>query len=113
MTRIRFYRKHGLYIGFAAEGHAQYGEHGYDIVCAAISALTQTTASALTRLLGVEATVTQDEARAIYRVHLPAVSRTAARRADDLLSMLSIGLCQLQADYPRHLRVIGAKPHTL
>ena len=42
MTNITIFQEQGLYTGFKAEGHADFiGGGEYDIVCAAISILTQ------------------------------------------------------------------------
>lgn len=40
MTKVVFYKKHGVYYGFREVGHADYAEEGSDIVCAALSAMT-------------------------------------------------------------------------
>ena len=40
MTKVVFYKKHGIYYGFHEVGHAGYGEFGTDIVCSALSAMT-------------------------------------------------------------------------
>lgn len=43
MTKVIFYKnKKGDFFGFEAKGHAGGGEEGFDIYCAAISAITQT-----------------------------------------------------------------------
>ncbi|MBQ9855288.1 MAG: ribosomal-processing cysteine protease Prp, partial [Clostridia bacterium] len=48
MTKVVFYSdEKGMIWGFEASGHAGYAESGSDIVCAAISALTQATAGGL------------------------------------------------------------------
>lgn len=42
MTKITIYENNGIYTGFESVGHADYeGGEEYDIVCAAISILTQ------------------------------------------------------------------------
>ena len=40
MTKIVFFRSGGSYYGFEEQGHADYGEAGDDILCAALSAMT-------------------------------------------------------------------------
>ncbi len=40
MITVTIYKDSGQYAGFTAKGHAGYAEAGYDIVCAAASALT-------------------------------------------------------------------------
>ena len=42
MTEITVFLKGGKPIGFDAHGHTGYAECGEDIVCAAVSAITQT-----------------------------------------------------------------------
>ena len=43
MIRIKMEKdRQGRLCGFIVEGHADYAEEGSDIVCAAVSALTQT-----------------------------------------------------------------------
>ena len=39
---------------FEVKGHANYAEHGYDIVCAGVSAVTVGTVNAIEKLAGIE-----------------------------------------------------------
>ena len=54
MTRITLFRSRSHAIGFEAEGHTGYAEEGSDIVCAAISALTQGAVIGLKEVIGLE-----------------------------------------------------------
>ena len=40
MITITVFRESGTYRGFTCEGHADYAEEGYDIICSAVSVLT-------------------------------------------------------------------------
>lgn len=40
MTKIKFFRRDGIFYGFEETGHTGYGESGEDILCAALSAMT-------------------------------------------------------------------------
>ncbi|HOB87843.1 MAG TPA: ribosomal-processing cysteine protease Prp [Bacillota bacterium] len=54
MIRVTVWRKAaGPISGFQVEGHAGYAPAGEDIVCAAVSALTQAALLGLERLLGI------------------------------------------------------------
>ena len=44
-------------MGFTASGHSGFAERGHDIVCAAVSALTQTCELGLSDVLGLEPVV--------------------------------------------------------
>ncbi|MCR4420822.1 MAG: ribosomal-processing cysteine protease Prp [Clostridia bacterium] len=54
MIRVDLYYRRGRPVGLVVRGHAGYGPHGRDIVCAAVSALAQTAVLALERLLGLK-----------------------------------------------------------
>ena len=54
MTRITLFRSRSHAIGFEAEGHTGYAEEGSDIVCAAISVLTQGAVIGLKEVIGLE-----------------------------------------------------------
>ncbi len=90
----------GLYTGFSVSGHADYAEHGSDIVCAAVSAVTLTTAGGL-----------KDVAK--FRGHYEAQSGMLTVQladAPDARSQLLIetmlnGLRQIQAQYPERLTI--------
>ena len=40
MTKVDYYKQHGVFYGFHEIGHAGYGEFGTDIICSALSAMT-------------------------------------------------------------------------
>ena len=64
MTHISVYRtEEGKYRGITCIGHAEYGNSGEDIVCAAISALVITAANSLEALADIEPTtvINQEE----------------------------------------------------
>ncbi len=47
MTKIKIFKEKSEIVGFAATGHTGFAEYGSDIICAAISVLTQTAAIGL------------------------------------------------------------------
>lgn len=40
MTKITFFKRDGVFFGFRESGHSGFGEHGNDILCSALSAMT-------------------------------------------------------------------------
>ncbi|MDO4357064.1 MAG: ribosomal-processing cysteine protease Prp [Clostridia bacterium] len=108
MTTVTlFTRNDGEILGFAAKGHAGYADAGEDIVCAAISALTQATEYGLTEVVRVPVERRLNEKRADYAVELSDSADPAARRqAQILLKTLSGSLQAIANDYPRHIRII-------
>ena len=100
-------RSDGALIGYRANGHSGYAEAGADIVCAAISALTQTTLNGLKNVLKAPVMFDQDDDRAFIEAILtPEASEDQIRQAQLLLVTLLEGLQAIQRGYPRNLRMI-------
>ena len=100
-------RSDGALLGYRANGHSGYAEAGADIVCAAISALTQTTLNGLKNVLKAPVMFDQDDDGAFIEAILtPEASEDQLRQAQLLLVTLLEGLQAIQREYPRNLRII-------
>ena len=100
-------RSDGALIGYSAIGHSGYAEAGADIVCAAISALTQTTLNGLKNVLKAPVMFEQDDDGAFIEAILtPEASEEQVQQAQILLVTLLEGLQAIQREYPRNLRII-------
>ena len=87
--------------GFEIKDHAGYADYGQDIVCAAISALSQTAVMGLTEVVGVECQV---EIRSLSACRLPNFCRGLAAEPG-CLRTLAKGLKAIAAEYPDYLSV--------
>ena len=100
-------RSDGALLGYSAAGHSGYAESGADIVCAAISALTQSTLNGLKNVLKAPVMFDQDDDGAFIEVNLtPEATEEQVRQAQLLLVTLLEGLQAIQREYPRNLRII-------
>ena len=54
MTRVVFYRKNSMLIGFSVMGHSGYAEAGSDIVCAAVTSAVRLTEVILSSVADVQ-----------------------------------------------------------
>ena len=100
-------RSDGALLGYRANGHSGYAEAGADIVCAAFSALTQTTLNGLKNVLKAPVMFDQDDDGAFIEAILtPEASEDQIRQAQLLLVTLLEGLQAIQREYPRNLRMI-------
>ena len=106
-TDIVFYaRPDGRLMGYTASGHTGYAEAGSDIVCAAISALTQTTLNGLKNVLKAPVMFEQDDDNAFLEARLtPEATEEQIERAQILLETLYQGLQSIEAGYPRNIRI--------
>ena len=83
--------------GFTIRGHADYAEHGKDIVCSAVSALTQTIAIILKR--ECNAFVVNNEGLLFVSFDNYQIKEKL------LLSTLIEGLNNVKSDYPNHIEL--------
>ena len=97
MIRATFDRD---FSGFSLSGHAGYAEAGEDIVCAAVSAMTNFVVNGA-EAFGAEAEVfaKDGEAQVSYRLNKP------CEEASKLISVFYEELRQLQQQYPAYIRV--------
>lgn len=91
--------------GFTASGHSGYAKKGSDIVCAAVSAVTQGAVVGLEEVLGLVPTVDVDDNAGFLKVALDGEARAKEREAQAILETAARTLEQLAEQYPRHLRV--------
>ena len=110
MTRIVFFTRGRRLYGFTARGHAGAGERGEDIVCSAISALTQTAATGLIACAGAQALLRRDDEKGLLRFLCSArMTREARERVDLVLRVARHGLEEIEAQFPAFLRVTTRK----
>lgn len=108
MTEVTVFRSHsdgGRIAGFEAQGHTDFAESGNDIVCAAVSILTQCAVMGITEYLH------EDCARDISDGHiycmLPQdISENAWREAEIILETMAMGLKSLAGTYGDYIKLI-------
>ena len=108
MTTITVYMlDNGHVKGFTASGHAGSRKiRGYDLVCCAISALTQTGVNALFTVAGTEPEVKVDEQSGYLRCILPnEMNMQTQEKADIVLRTVIQGLTDIQNIYPKFIRI--------
>lgn len=96
MTKVKFSRCDGRFVGVECEGHADYAEEGCDIVCAALSSVVQTAVLGLMQIVGVNVDYTVDEERGYLKAILPkGISQNQAHDADIILKTAYLGASDL------------------
>lgn len=83
--------------GFVVKGHANYAEHGKDIVCSAISAITQTAILGLDYYNGV----TQKSKDGFLSVEIYKDDHTT----DAIMKTMLLGLEEIEKQYPKYLQI--------
>ncbi|MGI6625363.1 MAG: ribosomal-processing cysteine protease Prp [Limnochordia bacterium] len=106
MLNLVFYRERSGWKGFRARGHAYYAKHGEDIVCAALSALTQTAVLGLREVIGIHCQVQVDEDAGMLLCLLPDdLSQEEWKQAQIVLDVLYVGALAIEEDYGTHVNV--------
>ena len=101
-----FRRADGTLTGYRAQGHTGYAEAGRDIVCAGVSALTQSTLNGLLNVLKAPVGHKVDERTASLEAELkPEATQDQVERAQLLLETLLQGLQAIERSYPRNVRI--------
>lgn len=104
MTTITVLYKGASIIGFRAKGHAGYAEHGEDIVCAAVSAITQTALIGITENISCPCSVDISDGR----LELIIDDSAAAEKRDKaelILGVMLSGLRSIESQYDNYLKV--------
>ena len=104
---VAFYRRaDGTLMGYRAEGHTGYAEAGSDIVCAAVSALTQSTLNGLRNVLKAPVMYEiDDQGPLLEAVLTPEATKGQVEAAQLLLQTLLEGLQAIERSYPRNVRI--------
>ena len=71
MTKIQIQKQENLIIGFTVSGHSGYAEEGSDIVCSAISSLSQMVCVGLENVLNLNPAIKIDDNNAYLSCKLP------------------------------------------
>ena len=86
------------------EGHTNFANHGEDIVCASVSAITQTTAMGLMQVLNIECKYKINNKKGSLECWLPD-NCTKVKEAQILLNTALIALNDLEKGYPTNIKV--------
>ena len=71
MTKVKIFKDKSNILGFEVSGHSGYSEEGSDIVCSAISTLSQSICVGLDNVLNLKPDVIIDEKKAFLKCVLP------------------------------------------
>jgi uncharacterized protein YsxB (DUF464 family) len=105
MIEVRFLRapSNDLLIGFVVEGHAGFDEYGRDIVCAAVSAITQAAVLGLREILG---DVIFYEKRAGYLAVKTALPSAKDPGVKAILRTVELAIMSISKDHPEMVCLI-------
>ncbi|NMB08683.1 MAG: ribosomal-processing cysteine protease Prp [Tissierellia bacterium] len=108
MTKVEIYKDNkGNIIRYKISGHAGFAEKGEDVVCAAVSALSQTALVSLVEVIGISEKELEfyiDEKKGILDVQLPKlIGEITNKEAQILLKTFEIGIKKIVESYSEYV----------
>lgn len=105
MNKIIIYKRDGVIIGFRMKGHAGAEEKGRDLVCAALSVLSQNTWMSIEKLAGLmrdeDYTLIVDEKIPLYQLTVKNINE----KAQVLLNSFALGAKVMQNSHPKYVKL--------
>lgn len=109
MVTVTMLRQKGRTVGFTSAGHAGCGEAGEDLVCSAVSAVTQTCLLGLTDVLGLklggQVAYEIDDVKGITCILSGDTDEEQFGKAELLFLTMEAGLRSIQASYRSALKI--------
>ena len=103
MITVTVTRENGNPVGVHVSGHANMGEYGEDLVCAAVSAIVQTAILGITEVCHIQAGVSVEEGNTTCILSKDA-STDEIRRAGIVFDTMIAGLRSIRQAYPKTLK---------
>ncbi len=100
MIRITFHKLDDRFCGFDCVGHADFVEDGYDIVCAAVSALTVNCCNSIEKLTNDSIESSQEDGNVRCRLKHP-----ASPESELLFRSYQMGVQDIAEQYPQCVKV--------
>jgi len=104
MTTVRMLYRQGRPVGFDASGHTGYAQQGSDIVCSAVSAVTQTAVLGLTQVLGIQVGLDMEDGR-LYCILGEECEGAQLEQAQVILCTMEAGLNAIKEEYGKFLKI--------
>lgn len=110
MINAKIYRdKEGNIVRYSFSGHADYDEYGFDVVCAGVSALTQTVLISLVEVCNIkeeDLLYSIDNETGFLDVCLPKnIEAYKLGQAQILLKSLVVGINSIIENYPDYINL--------
>ena len=102
MIKVTFFRKGGLIEAFKIEGHAETAEYGEDLVCAAVSGISQSVLLGLQVHLQKEMDWSIDEKDGRMKMKLLS---EIDQETEAVLQAMLLGLREISREHPKAIQI--------
>lgn len=105
MTKIVFYKKNDLLVGFKLTGHTNFAAHGEDVLCAGISAISQGTCLGIEKVLRIKAKLKKDDNKGYLELDLTKNSHEEIEKAQVLIQTMYQSLLDISIGNEKYMNV--------
>ena len=106
MIKVTIKTANDQIIGFTYDGHADYAEHGQDIVCAAVTAQLMMTYNGLESVLGIPLDLEMDPDGGYFSFAIKDQSEAVREKAQVLMATLKLGLDGILMQHGENIKLI-------
>ncbi|MBO5884720.1 MAG: ribosomal-processing cysteine protease Prp [Clostridia bacterium] len=106
MTNIKIFTKNKNIVAFEISGHTGYNDSGKDILCAAISSISQSACLGITKVLKVNAVINRNDKKGYLKLVLPKnLPNDKLEQTQIILKTMQISLDDLLFDYGDYIKM--------
>lgn len=105
MTKAVFYKTDNVYTGFRLSGHAMFELDGPDVLCAAVSGMTNLVINTITEVFKTDFAVVIDGDNAVIDAKVEKISMSAEYAVSGILEGFMLQLIDLKEQYPDNIEV--------
>lgn len=105
MIKILIIKQNNNILAIEATGHSGYAVEGSDIVCSAVSVLTQSLAQGLTEVVKIKPTVVVDENIPHFSLALPNLDKEKMHDAQLLINTTYLGLKDIASQFKKYVSI--------
>ena len=105
MINVSVYKKNSQIVTLEVVGHSGYAESGKDIVCSAVSAISETAALGLEKVLNLAANIVVDEKTPLLKIDLSALSASEIKKAQTIMQTAYLGLKEVASGYKKYIKI--------
>ena len=99
MTTVKFFKDKNIYTGFECFGHTGFSDAGTDILCSAISALTQSTYLGISKVLNLKCDMEK------YDGYFKVIVLEDPLKAQDLFKTLKLALEDIKLGNEKYIQI--------
>ena len=106
MTNIKIFTKNNKIVSFEISGHTGFANSGKDIVCSAISAISQSACLGITKVLNINAVVNKNDSKGYLKLQLPKnINDNDLEKAQIILRTMQLSLQDLLFEYGDYIKM--------